>query len=376
MKVQGESAAADRLVPMFESAGWHVQREAKSGPDRVDMVVSRAKLAYAVEIKAISEARSDRAIALLSQAILQSKAYADRAKLRPLAVICVGDAKKSLFEKVEEFARRYAPGVAIGVIAENGGQHFVGEGLEQLNAPARVQNNSLKPQRRLASDLFSDLNQWMLKVLLAPSIPEGLLSAPRDRVKNASELAAAARVSLMSASRFLSRLREEQFVDDDAGYLKLVRREDLFDRWRSVANRPAPEFGMCLLNPSDAEAQLKRVASRHHACWGMFAAADALKIGHVSGVVPHLYVEKLPEHPHRPWKELVPARQGERPDVILRRPNASKSVFRGAIEADGALVSDVLQIWIDASSHPSRGREQADFIRRKVIPKVFENAND
>ena len=46
-----------------------------------------------------------------------------------------------------------------------------------------------------SAPLFSDLNQWMLKILLAPPlIPEGFLLAPRERYRNASQLAEAAGV--------------------------------------------------------------------------------------------------------------------------------------------------------------------------------------
>jgi hypothetical protein len=33
---------------------------------------------------------------------------------------------------------------------------------------------------------------------------------------------------------------------------------------------------------------------------------------------------------------------------------------------------DVLQVWIDVASHPSRGREQADLIRKRVLQRVIE----
>jgi hypothetical protein len=32
-------------------------------------------------------------------------------------------------------------------------------------------------------------------------------------------------------------------------------------------------------------------------------------------------------------------------------------VFRGAVTKNGVPVSDILQVWLDVSQHPSRGRE-------------------
>jgi hypothetical protein len=40
---------------------------------------------------------------------------------------------------------------------------------------------------------------------------------------------------------------------------------------------------------------------------------------------------------------------------------------------DGVPVSDVLQVWMDVAQHPSRGREQADLIWRKILaPSLLE----
>jgi len=38
----------------------------------------------------------------------------------------------------------------------------------------------------------------------------------------------------------------------------------------------------------------------------------------------------------------------------------------------GMAISDVLQVWVDVASHPSRGREQADLIRKRVLRHVIE----
>jgi hypothetical protein len=81
--------------------------------------------------------------------------------------------------------------------------------------------------------LSSDLNQWILKVLLAPELPEALLSAPRGQNGNASQLARAANVSVMTAFRFVQQFGREGYMHESAPYLRLVRREDLFSRWQA-----------------------------------------------------------------------------------------------------------------------------------------------
>jgi len=360
----------DHVAELLEKSGWDVEREPaydKYGPD---LLIRKGRHAYLVEVKALSESRPDRAIPLLSQAILQAQAYARKSKMaRPMAVIQVGNASPSLVKQVRAFSEEFAAGVAVGLISEHGAQLFLGEGLEELNIEPPAGRKGPVHLARSAPDLFSDLNQWMLKVLLAPQIPERLLAAPRAdaELRNASELAGAANVSIMSAFRFVNQLQVEGFLDEYSERLKLVRLEELFRRWRSAALRPSLDLPMRFLLRGSPNIQISEFLSSNQVCLGLFAAAEALKLGHVHGVPPYVYVQRLPRFERSKWKELVPAGPGESPDLILRQPRASNSVFRGALKVDGVLVSDVIQIWLDVSVHPSRGQEQAELIYRKVL---------
>jgi hypothetical protein len=62
--------------------------------------------------------------------------------------------------------------------------------------------------------------------------------------------------------------------------------------------------------------------------------------------------------------------------VILRLPREKESVFREAAAVEGVRVSDPLQVWLDVSSHPARGREQADLIFRQVIKPMIRSVHD
>lgn len=365
--------AEGHVAQLFEAHGWKVQREPAAGPYQADLLVKRGREAYVVEIKAPSESRRDRVIPLLAEAVLQALAYArENGKARPLAVVYVGDASSSLFKQVEAFSRNFAPDVAVGVVSDSGDRRFWGKGLEVLNSePSVVRKAPAKPPGP-ASHIFSDLNQWMLKVLLAPQIPEHLLAAPRAEYRNASELANAANVSVMSAFRFIQQLRGEGFLDESSPRFNLVRREALFRRWRSEALRSSPEMPMSFLIRGPAQLQLREIVSSSKGCLGLFAAAEALKLGHVKGVPPYVYVPRHLRSDRNAWKGMVPASPGESPDLILKQPRAPQSVFRGAIHPDGMAVSDVLQVWLDVSVHPSRGEEQADLIHRKILGKVIE----
>jgi Holliday junction resolvase len=361
-----------RIAELFIGQGWHVNEKRSPALDGYipDLIVKKGGEAYAVEIKSMSVGRPDRAIPLLSQAILQAQRYAPVVGAKPLALIYVNQSSPSLFKHLMRFAEAYAPGVAVGVVAEDGGQEFRGDGLEPFNLEPPIQRASgsqLKP----ALDLFSDLNQWMLKVLIAPEIDGDLLSAPRNEYRNASQLALASGVSVMSASRFINLLRAEGFLEESPS-LALVRRPELFRRWQSVALRPSSEMPLKALIAGQLSAQLHKLASGRQACLGLFAAANALNIGHVEGVPAYVYVRRLPAS-GREVLGLASAPPMDRVDVILRQPRAPQSVFRGAVERDGVRVSDVIQVWLDVSSHPSRGKEQAALIEREVLSHVIRS---
>ena len=367
-----ERAHAKALAGFFGDHGWSVVLEpGVSGPD---LLVSKGRQRYAVELKSSSEGRADRVIPLLSQAILQAMRHAVRSPgARPLAVVRVGRLTKALRERASRFHADYAPQTAIGLIGGDGGRWFVGEGLEVLSAepqPSAARRKGTLPKRR--HDLFSDLNQWLLKVLLAPELPEHLLGAPRRDYRTAAELAEAAQVSAMSVSRFIKCLREESFVDESGATLRLVRRAELFRRWQAAASRATPELPMRFLMPGAPREQLGKVVARHpEACIGLFAAASLLDSGHVADGLPWVYVRKLPELPDQAWPELVEVPPGEPLQLILKQAATPESIFRGAVQVGGAGVSDILQVWLDVSSHPARGSEQADHLARTVLAPVM-----
>ena len=360
--------AEDFVAELFRAEGWKVQRNVAHGRYKADLQIQQPGKVFVIEVKAFSEGRSDRVLPLLSHAIIQAQAVArEHGHAHPLAIVHLGSASQSLVKRVREFAHDYASGVAIGLVSEDGLRYFVGDGLESLNAEPQFVRGSHEKPSSLAQHLFSDLNQWMLKVLLAPDIPEHWLSAPRGRYRKVSEFAKAAKVSQMSASRFFGQLRADGYLDESARHLKLVRRADLFQRWQASGLRASPhDVPMVFMLGGPIEDHLRQLDS-NHAGLGLFAAADALKLGHVSGVAPHVFGPKLRDLNPKVWA-ILPA--PGKPDFILREAKARHSIFRAMVKADGVPVCDAIQVWLDVSSHPSRGKEQADLIYRKVLSPI------
>jgi len=233
----------------------------------------------------------------------------------------------------------------------------------------------------------------MLKILLGQRLPDLLLAVPRGQIRSASQLAAAANVSVMSAFRFVNQFAKEGFLDDREEQLQIVRVDELLERWVSANRRSAREVPVRWIIKKDekqffasvaeyalesrAEPAAKSRARRGRVlkapprfCIGLFAAAHALGLGFVHGVPSHLYLERFdPDVLQKLGLSVGETDRGA--DAYIRIPSNKEAIFRAAVIRDGLPVSDVLQVWLDASAHPARGREQADEIRRRVLKPLI-----
>ncbi len=225
-------------------------------------------------------------------------------------------------------------------------------------------------------NVFSDLGQWMGKVLLGQGLPESVVHLPREPIRNAHRLALAAEVSDASANRWVRAMERMHLLHRSRSKLVLLRPGVFLARWRAaVLSRPPFEIGAVFDEPTDAPgaALIERVRrlepSRRHAL-GLYAACDALGVGIVRGVAPHLYLEDL-DPAALADLGLHPAAPGQRVDVFVRRPLFPESLFRAAVRVGDLWVADALQCWLDLRDHPARGEEQADFLAQKLgLPRV------
>ena len=79
----------DLLAKALQKAGWHVEQPPVSAEGGSDIVARQGKKIYVFELKASSESRKDRAIPLISQAILEARRAAGEVSNRaiPVAVL-------------------------------------------------------------------------------------------------------------------------------------------------------------------------------------------------------------------------------------------------------------------------------------------------
>jgi hypothetical protein len=391
-QVDSEAHLGRIVASLFREEGWKVVEEPREKNVAPDFLVSGHGKKFVVELKRASEGRKDRVIPLLSQAALEAVHYSRVMPGHPVPLAIVGANRipNSIAEDAKQFMRERAPEVAIGVVDLEGFRLFAGHGLESLSSSRRPQSDLRAPNvRARAPQLFSDLNQWMLKVLVAPRIPEVYLSAPRGRYQGASQLAEAAGVSVMSAFRFVEEFSKEGFLEPGGGVLRLVRLRELLNRWVAASQRRILEIPMCWVlhrgkkalwnavrsyQSDEAIASADQLSSpRPRLCLGLFEAAEALGIGFAHGVKPHLYLERLNAAVLKDLG-LSGNAEEEEADLYVRIPGNRESAFRGVVRKDGVPVSDILQVWLDVSQHPSRGKEQADLIWRRILSPALESS--
>jgi hypothetical protein len=370
------------LRDAFNANGWSVQVAPSNECDL--LVRGPGDRAYAVELKVARDVRLPQLEALLADAFVRVRRAASKLGALPVAIVGAPAFSDRAAAQLREYARTFLDGAPYGLIDGQGRLELHGPGLESVHAVEGPRFEVDRIRSPSPFDPFSDLNQWMLKVLLADRLSPELLSAPRQTVRNAHQLAILADVSVPSASRFVSYMKREGWLASDERGLEPLRPEELLHRWQSFSTKPAQELRAKWLLPSnDPRGQLdRRMAVLHErsgdtdirACLGLFAAAERLGYGHARGVLQHVYYDG---DPGKVLEALgaVPAHENEGADIALRRPVFREAVFRGMVVREGIPVSDVLQVWLDVASQPARGQEQAEHLWRRVIaPNILHRS--
>ena len=352
------------LVAALKAAGWSLH----PGDGPVAFWAAKGSRRYPLLFRQARDARRSAIQALLADAVLRGRACS-RGPF--VAVVGAPTISAAMARSIEQYIAEVAPDQPFGYVDERGLVRFHGLGLEAAQGePSRLAPQGAAAQDR-PRDLFSDLNQWLLKVLAGRKLPAEMISVPREPVRSAAELSARGRVSSPAAWRLYSALRDAGHLDG-SGNLSLVR--DLMARWRAAAQRPQQRVGARWILPGRdplgrlraSLSELRNEAEQPSACLGLFAACDALGVGHVRGVPIHLYVRHVePELLDRLGVAIAP--NGQQPDLLLRVARWPESLFRAVVHVDGVPVADAIQCWLDVSGEPARGAEQAAFIWRRVL---------
>jgi len=367
-----QSPYDDLVAELFQVGGWQTMVQPPVGNRDAALITSKGRHRYIVNLKVSSNGRRDRLVPLLAQAILEAQARAKASPPTqevPLAVIAAPHISPRMAVHLQCFRSEYAP------------------------HPRRVRRQQAA---QTTQSLFSDLNQWMLKVLLAPLLADNLLTAPRGLYSNPSRLAKDAKVSVMSAFRFVRQLRTAGFINPDATPIKLINTTKLMGCWKTAYRRSAQELPLWWISPPkrDKDSALQSALKSYCAhpdvkctpaprlCLGHFSAADQLGFGFVNSQPPSFYLERLDDEvlarlglssSSRPGKADVCVRIPAFRESPLRESAYRESVFRAAVPRNGVPVADIIQVWLDIASHTAAGvEEQTRRIENKALAPVFK----
>ncbi len=360
------------LHTFLKRAGWKLRADGWAAPSGRHYRV----------LEEVAPGAWDRSVAaFLAKAILQAQAGAS-AGVEAIAALKVKRATPLTDGRLAKFVDAVAPKQS-WILLDAEGRVFphVPSAPELLDVAARLPVTVAAPAAPLRQQsLFTDLNQWMLKVLLAPHLPEQLLTAPRGRVpRNGSTLATAANVSLAAATRFLHALEADGQLDTRFGDLRVARPLELLAQWRDRMGNPAKREVSAVSVRGRFNLELMAGLSREFAregehpplVLGLHAACAALDLGHVTGTVPVVWTPALDTARLEALGLVAVGAGGQRFDVVLRVPRYPESLFRGVVSPQGAPVTDIIQCWLDTSHYRIRGEEQADFLWRKVFKPAF-----
>jgi hypothetical protein len=235
---------------------------------------------------------------------------------------------------------------------------------------------------------FSDLDQWLIKVLLLSplDIAPQFWGGPKGYAENAFQLSKLAGVSQMPANLWAQAM-------ESSGYLKRIGRknmiplriealiEEWIGRYRFSDNNIYPFRSMFRVSNYDAFIgelfEDIRLNSEELGELGIAAhlACKLHEVKHSSAKSIHIYCREDIHNVARILK-LVPSEEERKADLFLVEPKYPKSVFGAVLKKKEIPVCDILQCYLDLYYLPDRGREQAAIVYENFISRIIRSRHE
>jgi hypothetical protein len=356
------------------------------GGEPFDAIGHSSAGAIAFQVKVLSTLKHEDLEGRLAHAILAAQG---RPGLCHVVVVQMPRVTAAAVDTARAFCVAYGAGMQWVLLGDAGEKHVHAPalGIEERELRRLPRKKDREPTT--TGQLFTDLNAWMLKILLLRDAPAHLWPGPRTPVGTASELARVAQVSTPHAHRFVRTCEDMDFLRRSDDGFRIVRTSALMDVWfeaqrlasrkvvpvRWIMGRPSTmrdvfagptgttreksddQGGGGIFGDDDDGDRLQVAAAGFDACAAMgILHTNAVRHEvHVAGELSRIY-ERF---------ELEPCEQRDAHLFLL--PTRSVAVFRGCIDIDGLRHVDVLQAALDVVVHTARGREQAEYIVTDVL---------
>lgn len=360
-----KQSALRRLLEALR--GFEVVAEANNLPPGMLLQERRTGRRLAVEVKVLCARRANELPAALALASYQFKEEARRNGAEPLVVFALPQWNPSVVEQLRTLCARFDLGLGWAVLSDDGGfaASLPAFRLERSHGP-RAPGVKV-PRIRQSVDPFTDANRWMLKLLLLRDVDMRFWGGPRGQFGGVQALSRAAGVTAESAYRFVRSLQANGFAKLDRGAFELVETGRLLMLWLGVdASKPLlwQPVRWTRGKPDDISEVFGRDPAGPRYAVTNYEGCRRLGLLHATVPGIDIQVEADLEDAMRRLK-LEPAAPHES-HFRIARARFPRSVFGGAVVANGVAISDALQLALDVRSHPARGVEQSDYIIERL----------
>lgn len=346
---------------------WDVRVEAsleKHG-ERYDIVLERRDAPGLMVVERMSAVRIKDLLGRFALSIVQEGELFRREQRRPMVVIAAPRFGRRSVNEVERFFAKNAPDMEWGVVDEQGTLRIRAPSLG-LDVTEFTISVPAEASSRYSQRLFSDLNRWMLKILMLRKAPL-LWGGPRDKPGTPTDLHRIAGVSLETAHRFVRTFEKHDYLRRTRNGLKLVRCEALLDAWVAAERLHPPKR-----NP------VSRLITEEPIMETAFVPSGGLSVG-MGGFeacrrygLLHTDVSVIEVHVPGNWRTAmddwrIEICDEDQADLFLLESPYPRSIAGGYVLHDGLPTVDLLQAALDVVHSPARGTEQAQLIVDHVL---------
>jgi len=351
-----------RVLP--ESSLEKGTEPAKASPD---FVFRSGKRRFLVQLKSVRQPRAEDVLGQLAVGVLTGTSVVQRRHAIPLTIVGLPRIGRRVAARAEEFMKHHAADAAWGVCDEEGRFRLV---IPQLDIDEVVEKPLTRRPRgasvKRSTSLFSDLNRWMLKILLLRDVSSCYWNGPREPVANAADLRRVAAVSLQTAHDFFNAFHGAGYLVSGGQGLEVARKGDLMDLWFGFehAVQPASVPVRSIFANSESLQDMLHATTLPYAVGG-FAACKLLGVLHAPVPRSEVHFEGDLRGVLKGWNlEVCDERDAA---VWLVKAKYPRSILDGRVKVDGLYTVDILQAALDVHANPARGMEQAGHIVREVL---------
>lgn len=333
-------------------------------PGGPDLHVEAQGCHFAIEVKALHSSRTLHLEGQLAVAVLQIRDYARVNNCGALVMVKLPKLGRKTIAFAADFMERHAREVGWCLFDESGSFHLVVPTLHV--AASHSGPRSTHPEHDpVRGALFSDLNRWMLKLLLMSDVSAQYWGGPRQHVGTARDLRELAGVSNEKAYSFLRVFHKLGYVRESNGRFIITRHSELIRTW--LNHELAFQSGgipVRSLRGHSLEVLASRDGPEPVAVTG-FEACRILGVLHAPVPRREVLVHGQIGTALKAWDcHRCDPRDA---DFIVKRMSNPKSVLRGRVVRDNLPVVDVLEAALSVFGQMPRGTEQAEYIVAKVL---------